>query len=47
MPRICETILDAIGDTPLVRIRHVGKETGCEFFAKCEFMNAGGSVKDR
>lgn len=31
----------------MVRIRHVGKETGCEFYAKCEFMNAGGSVKDR
>ncbi|MEM7677719.1 MAG: pyridoxal-phosphate dependent enzyme, partial [Myxococcota bacterium] len=46
-PRICETILDAIGNTPMVRVRHVGKETGCEFFAKCEFMNAGGSVKDR
>ena len=39
--------MDAIGNTPMVRLRHVGRETGCEFFAKCEFMNAGGSVKDR
>ena len=31
----------------MVRIAHIGKETGCEFFAKCEFFNAGGSVKDR
>ena len=31
----------------MVKLRHVGRETGCEFLAKCEFMNAGGSVKDR
>ena len=41
------TILDAIGNTPLVQLQRVGKETGATFFAKCEFMNAGGSVKDR
>ncbi len=46
-PRVSESILDAIGNTPMVRLRQVGKETGCEFLAKCEFMNAGGSVKDR
>ena len=40
-------ILDAIGCTPLVRLNQVGKETGCEFLVKCEFLNAGGSVKDR
>jgi cystathionine beta-synthase len=42
-----ESILDAIGNTPMIRINQVGKETGCEFYAKCEFFNAGGSVKDR
>ena len=42
-----ESILDAIGNTPLVRLRTIGKSTGCELFAKCEFLNAGGSVKDR
>ncbi len=42
-----QTILDAIGSTPLVQLQRVGKETGATFFAKCEFMNAGGSVKDR
>src|SRR5687768_15612214 len=31
----------------MIRINQVGKETGCEFYAKCEFLNAGGSVKDR
>ena len=41
------SILDAIGSTPLVELKKVGKETGCRFLVKCEFMNAGGSVKDR
>lgn len=47
MPAIHDSILDAIGNTPLVRLRTVGKETGCEILAKCEYLNAGGSVKDR
>jgi cystathionine beta-synthase len=45
--KICDSILDAIGGTPLVRLRNIGRRTGCEFLGKCEFMNAGGSVKDR
>ena len=40
-------ILEAIGKTPLVRLNRVGKELGCQFYAKCEFMNPGGSIKDR
>lgn len=40
-------ILHSVGRTPLVRLNHVGKEFGCELLAKCEFMNPGGSVKDR
>ncbi|HJM56014.1 MAG TPA: cystathionine beta-synthase [Planctomycetota bacterium] len=47
MPPIQDSILASIGNTPLVRLQQVGKETGCEFLVKCEFMNAGGSVKDR
>jgi len=46
-PGISDTILDAIGGTPLVRLQRIGAETGCEILAKCEFLNAGGSVKDR
>ncbi|HMV65350.1 MAG TPA: cystathionine beta-synthase [Myxococcota bacterium] len=42
-----DSILDAIGGTPLVRLRTIGQHTGCEILAKCEFLNAGGSVKDR
>ena len=44
---IHDSILDAIGQTPMVRLRNIGRETGCELLAKCEFLNAGGSVKDR
>jgi cystathionine beta-synthase len=47
LAKIHDSILDAIGNTPMVRLRNIGRETGCEFLAKCEFMNAGGSVKDR
>ena len=47
MAKIHDSILDAIGNTPMVRLRNIGRGTGCEFLAKCEFLNAGGSVKDR
>src|SRR6187431_1109395 len=47
MTNIHDSILDAIGGTPMVRLRNIGRETGCEILAKCEFLNAGGSVKDR
>ncbi len=47
MPKIYDSILEAIGDTPLVRLKSVGRNTGCEYLAKCEYLNAGGSVKDR
>lgn len=39
--------LALIGNTPLVRLRGPSEATGCEILAKCEFMNPGGSVKDR
>jgi len=40
-------LLDAIGNTPLIRLHRASEETGCTVFAKCEFMNPGGSIKDR
>lgn len=40
-------ILEAIGHTPLVKINRVSKGLKCNLFAKCEFLNPGGSVKDR
>lgn len=38
---------DAIGNTPLLRLNAASEATGCEILGKCEFMNPGGSVKDR
>ncbi|PVU99196.1 hypothetical protein BB559_000940 [Furculomyces boomerangus] len=37
----------AIGNTPLIKIESLSKETGCNIYGKAEFMNPGGSVKDR
>jgi cysteine synthase A len=39
--------VDAVGNTPLLRLNGPSEETGCEILAKAEFMNPGGSVKDR
>jgi cysteine synthase len=41
------SVLDAIGNTPLIRLRRASEATGCEILAKAEFMNPGQSVKDR
>ena len=40
-------IVDAIGNTPLIRLKRASEATGCEIYGKAEFMNPGGSVKDR
>lgn len=45
--RIARDLADAVGQTPLIRLRRVSEETGCEIFGKAEFMNPGQSVKDR
>jgi cysteine synthase A len=37
----------SIGSTPLIRLRHASEATGCDILGKAEFMNPGGSVKDR
>src|SRR5690606_8570965 len=39
--------VDAVGNTPLLRLNGLSQQTGCEILAKAEFMNPGGSVKDR
>lgn len=44
---ILNNILEAIGHTPIVRLNRIGKELPCELYVKCEFLNPGGSVKDR
>jgi cysteine synthase A len=44
---IAPSVLDAIGNTPLIRLRRASEATGCEILGKAEFMNPGQSVKDR
>ncbi len=44
---IRDTVLDAIGNTPLIRLRRASEETGCSILGKAEYMNPGHSVKDR
>ena len=44
---ILENISQAIGNTPTVKLNSVGCELACDLYVKCEFFNAGGSVKDR
>ncbi len=44
---LCRDITGAIGNTPLVRLRRASEATGCTILGKAEFMNPGGSVKDR
>ena len=44
---VLPSILDAVGETPMVRLNAVTAGLACEVVAKCEFMNPGGSVKDR
>ena len=44
---IARSVLDAIGNTPLIRLNRASDLTGCEILAKAEFMNPGQSVKDR
>lgn len=41
------TMIDLIGNTPLIRLNKASEETGCEILGKCEFLNPGQSVKDR
>ena len=49
MDKTKNNILEAIGNTPIVRLNRIPEKDGvkCQMFAKCEFMNPGGSIKDR
>lgn len=44
---VINSILEAIGKTPIVKFQRIGAELDCELYGKCEFLNPGGSVKDR
>jgi len=42
-----QSVIDLIGNTPLLRLNKASDETGCEILGKAEFLNPGGSIKDR
>jgi cysteine synthase A len=44
---VASSVIDAIGRTPLIELRAASRATGCRILGKAEFMNPGGSVKDR
>lgn len=44
---IGDGFVGTVGDTPLIRLRRLSEETGCDILGKAEFLNPGGSVKDR
>lgn len=46
-PAIAPSVVDLIGNTPLIRLNKASEMTGCEILGKAEFLNPGGSVKDR
>lgn len=45
--QVLDSFADAVGNTPLIRLNRLSEETGCEILGKAEFLNPGGSVKDR
>jgi cystathionine beta-synthase/cysteine synthase A len=45
--KVCHNILEAIGQTPIVKLNRIGKDLTCELYVKCEYLNPGGSIKDR
>ena len=47
MKNIYANFVDGIGNTPLIKLINASKETGCNIYGKAEFMNPGGSIKDR
>ena len=42
-----KSVVDLIGNTPLLRLNAASEATGCEILGKAEFLNPGGSIKDR
>jgi cysteine synthase A len=44
---IARSITGLVGDTPMIRLNRASDATGCEILGKCEFLNPGGSIKDR
>ena len=47
MNNIFSNFVEGIGNTPLIKLNSPSKETGCNIFGKAEYLNPGGSIKDR
>lgn len=47
MKRVQESIADLVGNTPMVKLGRFGQGIPHDLYGKCEFLNPGGSVKDR
>ena len=47
MNDIYNNFVEAIGNTPLIKLNGPSKETSCNIFGKAEYLNPGGSIKDR
>lgn len=47
MEKFNRTVLDIIGDTPIIKLKKVAKDVSSNLYVKLEFMNPGGSIKDR
>src|SRR5260221_6602188 len=45
--RVAESILDLVGETPMLHLRRLSPKGGADVYAKLEYLNPGGSVKDR
>ena len=45
--KYADSIVDLVGDTPLVKLQHVTEGVACTVLVKLEYMNPGGSSKDR
>ena len=44
---ITNNVIDLIGNTPLIKLKYPSEISGCDIYGKAEFMNPGGSIKDR
>ena len=42
-----DSFSECIGNTPLIKLKKISEQTGCNIYGKCEFLNPGGSIKDR
>ena len=42
-----KTFIEGIGNTPLIKLKAASEITGCDIYGKAEYLNPGGSVKDR